>query len=112
MAIRLDSISILDVRFIPNPFFVPRLRTLTGLDPQVRDYVMEQPESHRFVDEVTRLLEFLLPLYQREGKSYLDHRPRMHRRTPSLARAGAANRARACDTLGFKTEVRDHDISR
>ncbi len=62
---------VLDVRFIPNPFFVPELRPLTGNDPRVREYVMTQPESQRFVDEVARLLDFLIPLYRREGKSYL-----------------------------------------
>ena len=62
---------VLDVRFIPNPFFVPELRSLTGLDPRVHEYVMAQPESRRFIDEVGRLFDFLIPLYQREGKSYL-----------------------------------------
>src|SRR5208282_5998806 len=62
---------VLDVRFIPNPFFVPELRLLTGLDPRVREYVMAQPESQRFVEELGRLFDFLIPLYQREGKSYL-----------------------------------------
>lgn len=102
---------VLDVRFIPNPFFVPRLRTLTGLAPQVRDYVMDQPESHRFVAEVMRLLEFLLPLYQREGKSYLTIGLGCtggRHRSPVLARQIGSR----LDTLGFKTEVRDHDISR
>lgn len=61
----------LDARFIPNPFFVPELRDLDGLDPAVREYVLRQPQARQFLDELTRLLDFLLPLYRREGKSYL-----------------------------------------
>jgi RNase adapter protein RapZ len=102
---------ILDVRFIPNPFFLPTLRTLAGTDPRVRDYVMEQPESRRFVDEVTRLLEFLLPLYQREGKSYLTIGLGCtggRHRSPVMAQQ-LSERLRA---MGFASEVRDHDISR
>jgi len=61
---------VLDVRFIPNPFFVPELKMLTGLDQAVRDYVMSKPESKQFIEEVGRMLDFLIPLYRREGKSY------------------------------------------
>jgi RNase adapter protein RapZ len=102
---------ILDVRFIPNPFFVPELRGLTGLDARVRDYVMDQPESLRFVEEVMRMLEFLLPLYQREGKSYLTIGfgcTGGRHRSPVLARQISARLA----SLGFKIDVRDHDINR
>ncbi|HUN60246.1 MAG TPA: RNase adapter RapZ [Candidatus Binataceae bacterium] len=102
---------VLDVRFIPNPFFVPEMRPLTGLDDRVRDYVMEQPESRRFVDEVTQLLEFLLPLYQREGKSYLTIGLGCtggRHRSPVLAR----QLSKRLLASGFATEVRDHDISR
>lgn len=62
---------VLDVRFLPNPFFVPELRPLDGMDERVHAYVMNQPEARRFIDEIVRLLGFLLPLYRREGKSYL-----------------------------------------
>jgi RNase adapter protein RapZ len=101
----------LDVRFIPNPFFVPMLRPLTGLDPPVHQYVMRYPESRRFVDEVTRLLEFLIPLYQREGKSYLTIGLGCtggRHRSPVLARELRERLAQ----LGFETQVRDHDIER
>ena len=87
------------------------MRPLTGTDARVRDYVMEQPESRRFVDEVTRLLEFLLPLYQREGKSYLTIGLGCtggRHRSPVLARQ-LSERLRV---MGFAGEVRDHDISR
>jgi UPF0042 nucleotide-binding protein len=102
---------VLDVRFIPNPFFVPELRPLTGTDARVRDYVMEQPESRRFIDEVTQLLKFLLPLYQREGKSYLTIGLGCtggRHRSPVLARQ-LSERLHA---IGFAAEVRDHDINR
>ncbi|MDO8432641.1 MAG: RNase adapter RapZ [Candidatus Binatus sp.] len=101
---------VLDVRFIPNPFFVPELKPLTGLDPRVREYVLEQPEARRFVDEVSDLLAFLIPLYQREGKSYLTIGLGCtggRHRSPVLARE-LIERLRAA---GFEGSVRDHDIA-
>jgi UPF0042 nucleotide-binding protein len=62
---------VLDARFIPNPFFVKELRDLDGLDPRVRDYVMGKEEARGFIERVAELLAFLLPLYRREGKSYV-----------------------------------------
>jgi UPF0042 nucleotide-binding protein len=60
-----------DVRFLPNPHWVTELRPLTGLDPAVRDYVMEQPDSLEFLQQVAHMLHFLIPRYAAEGKSYL-----------------------------------------
>jgi UPF0042 nucleotide-binding protein len=102
---------VLDVRFIPNPFFVPELRPLNGQDPRVREYVMAQPESRRFVDELGRLFDFLIPLYQREGKSYL---------TVGLGCTGGRHRSpvlarelmKRLESAGFAGNVRDHDIAR
>jgi UPF0042 nucleotide-binding protein len=102
---------VLDVRFIPNPFFIPELRPLTGLDERVREYVLAQPQARRFIDEVARLLEFLLPLYQHEGKSYLTIGLGCtggRHRSPVLARELRDRLAHA----GFETNVRDHDIAR
>jgi UPF0042 nucleotide-binding protein len=102
---------VLDVRFIPNPFFVPELRPLTGLDPRVTEYVMGHVEARRFIDEVGRLLEFLLPLYQREGKSYLTIGLGCtggRHRSPVLARQLQTRLASA----GFESTVRDHDLAR
>jgi UPF0042 nucleotide-binding protein len=62
---------VFDVRFLPNPFFVPDLKALTGRDPRVADFVLERPETVAFLDRLTDLTEFLMPHYQREGKSYL-----------------------------------------
>jgi UPF0042 nucleotide-binding protein len=62
---------ILDVRFLPNPHFVSSLRAKTGLEPEVEDYVLKNEETRGFLDRLYRLLEFTLPLYEREGKSNL-----------------------------------------
>lgn len=60
-----------DLRFLPNPHFVPELRPLTGEDRRVRDYVMAKPESKEFLERLVGFLEYLLPQYRSEGKSYL-----------------------------------------
>ncbi len=62
---------VFDVRFLPNPYFVPELKALTGKDPKVAAYVLDRPEAWEFLDRVADLLAFLLPKYQREGKAYL-----------------------------------------
>jgi len=62
---------VLDVRFLPNPFFVPELKALTGKDATVAAYVLERPETTEFIERTSDLLLFLLPKYQREGKTYL-----------------------------------------
>ncbi len=67
----LDTDLVIDCRFLPNPHWVEELRDLTGLDEPVRRYVLEQPVSGQFLDELLSLLELLLPAYVREGKSYL-----------------------------------------
>jgi UPF0042 nucleotide-binding protein len=60
-----------DLRFLPNPHFVPELKPRTGEDPGVRGYIMAQPDSAEFLDRLQGFIEFLLPRYRREGKSYL-----------------------------------------
>lgn len=60
-----------DLRFLPNPHFVPELRGYTGEDARVREYVIAGPESTEFIDRLVQFLEYLLPRYRREGKSYL-----------------------------------------
>ena len=69
--IPLESDLLMDVRFLPNPYFVWELREFSGLDPLVRKYVVDREETRRFLDKFTDMLEFLLPEYRREGKSYL-----------------------------------------
>jgi UPF0042 nucleotide-binding protein len=62
---------VLDVRFLPNPYFVPELRRLTGTDPQVRDFVLGPPDAQAFLAKLSDLGAFLLPRFAAEGKSYL-----------------------------------------
>jgi UPF0042 nucleotide-binding protein len=66
-----DMELLFDVRHLPNPFFVSGLRSLTGGDRRVVKYLKAQPEVEETVDRFTDLLYYLLPQYQREGKSYL-----------------------------------------
>ena len=66
-----DADLVFDVRFLPNPHFLPKFRPLTGRDPGVARYIRSFPQTRQFVSRVTELLRFLLPYYIREGKSYL-----------------------------------------
>ncbi len=61
----------IDVRFVPNPYFMPELKKLDGKDDRVRQFVMKWPETVDFLNKYLELLDYLLPLYDREGKSYL-----------------------------------------
>ena len=67
----LDADMVFDVRFLPNPHFVPEFRKKTGLDPKVAAYVRGFPQTGEFLDRVTKLMLYLLPHYVNEGKSYL-----------------------------------------
>lgn len=62
---------VFDARFLPNPYFVPELKAFTGKDQKVASYVLDRPEAWEFMDKIVDLLQFLLPRFQREGKSYL-----------------------------------------
>ncbi len=62
---------VLDVRFLPNPFFIPELKPHPGTDPRVAGFVLGQPDAKAFLDRLGELLGFLLPRYRTEGKSYL-----------------------------------------
>ncbi len=66
-----DADVVLDVRFLDNPYFVPELKALTGLDPAVARYVLAAPETREFLRRTRDLLEYVMPKYEREGKSYL-----------------------------------------
>jgi UPF0042 nucleotide-binding protein len=69
--IPLDADMVFDVRFLPNPHFVPEFRKKTGLDPRVAEYVRSFPQTMEFLGRVTELLLYLLPHFVQEGKSYL-----------------------------------------
>jgi len=66
-----DADLVFDVRFLPNPHFVPEFRPLTGRDPKVARYIRSFPQSREFIKRISELLIYLLPHYIREGKSYL-----------------------------------------
>lgn len=60
-----------DVRFLPNPYFIPELKMLKGTDPLVYDFVIKKDETREFLSHITALIDFLLPYYIREGRTYL-----------------------------------------
>jgi len=64
-----DADMVLDVRFLPNPHFVDELRPFDGHDPRVRDYVLESESGRAFVEKLFDFMDFLVPMYEREGKS-------------------------------------------
>ncbi|KAA9017997.1 RNase adapter RapZ [Niallia endozanthoxylica] len=69
--IPIDADLVFDVRFLPNPHYIDRMRPLTGLDAEVSSYVLKWNETHKFLEKVTDLLTFMLPHYKREGKAQL-----------------------------------------
>ncbi len=66
-----DADLVFDVRFLPNPFYIDELKQKTGLDKEVRDYVMGFKEAHEFLDKLTDMISFLIPNYVNEGKYQL-----------------------------------------
>ena len=62
---------LLDVRFLPNPYFVEELKRLKGEDSKVRDYVLQWEETREFLSRLHEFISFLIPLYEREGKTHL-----------------------------------------
>ncbi len=107
----LDVDLVFDCRFLPNPHWIDELRPLDGRDEPVRDYVMRQPESGAYLDELRRLFDLTLPAYEREGKAYLSiaigctggrHR--------SVAMAEAVSGI--LEELGYHPHVRHRDVER
>lgn len=100
-----------DVRHLPNPYFCKELKHLTGDDPEVVSYLIEKPEVNETIDRFTDLLLYLLPRYQREGKSYL---------TIGIGCTGGKHRSvmvanrlrRALKKNGFDTSVSHRDIQK
>ena len=66
----LEADTIFDARFLPNPFFVPLLKDLTGFNREVREYMLSFNESNNFIEHIVSFLKFSLPLYRKESKSY------------------------------------------
>lgn len=69
--IPMDADLLIDVRFLPNPYYIEELRLLTGNDKAVQDYVLEFPQTKRYVEKLMDLLEFSIPYYEEEGKTQL-----------------------------------------
>jgi len=104
-----DSDLVFDVRFLPNPNYIPRFKHLTGKNPAVARYIRSFPQSVEFITRISDLLVYLVPHYIREGKSYLtiafgctggQHRSVM------IADAIRNNLTKA----GFKAKVNHRDI--
>ena len=109
--IPLDVDLVMDCRFLPNPHWVESLRSLTGLDDSVREYVMGQDETTPFLGKVDDLLGLLLPAFIKEGKSYL---------TIAFGCTGGHHRsvvvseeiARRIEARGFHPKIHHRDIGR
>ena len=69
--IPMEADLVLDVRFLPNPYYIEDLRSLSGLDQPVYDYVMQQPETDEYMQLLTKFIDFQLPHFQEEGKPSL-----------------------------------------
>lgn len=106
-----DTDMIIDVRFIPNPFFVNNLRGKSGLEPEVQGFVLGREETHTFLDRLYSLLDFTIPKYEREGKSNL---------TLSLGCTGGRHRSvvlveelkKKLDRVQLQIHVKHRDIDK
>jgi UPF0042 nucleotide-binding protein len=102
---------VFDVRFLPNPHFIPEFRPLTGRDAKVAKYVMDFPQTKEFLERTADMLKFLLPYYVKEGKSYL---------TIALGCTGGQHRSVALaeeikkrlGDAGYRTKVTHRDMPR
>ncbi len=106
-----DADVVWDARFLPNPFYVQDLRARTGLDPEVEAWVLARPEATRFLELAAEMLSFTLPLYEREGRSFV---------TVAVGCTGGRHRSvvlaeRMADMIrphGVRVRVRHRDVER
>lgn len=106
-----DSDLVFDVRFLPNPNYIPRFKQLTGRHPSVARYIRSFPQTTEFVGRISELLIYLLPHYIREGKSYLTIAfgcTGGHHRSVMMADQIRKNLVAA----GFKAKVQHRDIAK
>lgn len=100
---------VMDIRFLPNPHFVEALRPFSGLDQAVSEYVLNQADAREFLERFQSLLDFLLPQYQREGKSYLTISigctGGRHRSVAVTAHLAGLLSARACDVRQIHRDI-------
>ena len=101
--IPIDADLVFDVRFLPNPFYIPGLGRHTGLDADVRDFVLGHPVTQEFMTKMQSLLTFLIPHYQEEGK---------HRLSIAIGCTGGAHRSVAiCEALAAFLREQGYAIS-
>ena len=106
-----DADLVFDVRFMPNPFYVAELKKKTGLDREVQDFVFSFRQTHEFMNQLEKMVTFLLPLYGEEGKSVLVIAIGCtggHHRSVAVAHALSEYIARA----GYQVTENHRDISR
>lgn len=106
-----DSDLVFDVRFLPNPNYIPEFKKLTGRHPRVARYIRSFPQTTEFIDRISELLIYLIPHYIREGKSYLTIGfgcTGGHHRSVMIASEIRKRLAHA----GFKVKEAHRDISR
>jgi RNase adapter protein RapZ len=106
-----DSDLVFDVRFLPNPNYIPTFKNLTGRNPSVARYIRSFPQSIEFIDRISELLIYLIPHYIREGKSYLTIAfgcTGGHHRSVMIASEIRKRLARA----GFKVKETHRDVNR
>ena len=102
---------VFDVRFLANPHYVDELRFLTGCDPAVGAYIADDPECEPFVESINHMLQNLIPLFQKEGKSYL---------TVAIGCTGGRHRSvyiagdltRRLLEAGYKSSERHRDVDK
>jgi len=106
-----DSDLVFDVRFLPNPNYIPKFKKLTGRHPSVARYIRSFPQTIEFVDRISELLVYLLPHYIREGKSYLTIAfgcTGGHHRSVMIADQIRKNLANA----GYRAKVTHRDLAK
>ena len=106
-----DSDLMFDVRFLPNPHWIPELRPLRGTDEEVSEYVMAEDGASEFVERIDELLAFLIPRFESEGKSYLSIAVGCtggHHRSVAIAEELAGR----LGDRGVKAVIRHRDIDR
>ncbi len=95
-----DADLVFDVRFLPNPYFVDSLKWFNGLDQKVREFVLARKETIEFVDRLKGFIDYLIPFYWKEGKSYL-----------TVAIGCTGGKHRSVVVAEYLTEVLKHDVA-
>jgi UPF0042 nucleotide-binding protein len=99
----IEADMVLDVRFLPNPYFIDELREKTGLSDEVKGFIRSQAEYRQYFDMLLNFLTYLIPLYEKEGKSYL---------TVSIGCTGGKHRSVAIvDALAEHFVGMDYNVS-